>query len=169
MSPVGNVDNTPYSGPVISRTYLIPKASDKQDDQQAQDITNSLHDPHVSPYSPDTTGTTEMIAAAQSARPSLAAFRATMVSFVKTPTGLTDEMTSERDSSTTTIDGRSLSPEQDLRTSQGREAYWKSLSDRFEVYQWYKDHIKARLLCAENSSLRIDLAAEGELGVNAQA
>jgi hypothetical protein len=169
MMALKNVQDTPVTGSVISRTYLIPKASDRPDDQQAQDIINSLHDPHVRPCSPDATGTTEKIAAGQSARASLAAFRGTMLSFLKTPTGLTAETTSESDGSTTTAGGRSLRPEEDLRTSKGRDACWKGLSDRFEVYKWYKDHIDARLLGAEKSSLRIEHAAEGEMGVNTQA
>jgi hypothetical protein len=169
MMALTNVQNRPVSGSVLSPTYRIPKASDGQDDQQAQDITHSLHDPHVRPCSPDATGTPERVAAGQSAHASLAAFRGTMLSFLKTPTGLTAETTGESDGSTTTTGGRSLRPEEDLRTSKGRDACWKSLSDRFEVYRWYKDHIDARLLGAEKSSLRIEPAAEGQLGVNTQA
>jgi hypothetical protein len=55
-----------------------------------------------------------------------------------------------------------------LQTDDGRDEFWKHLSDRFEIIQWYQDHVTARLQCTEQSSLRIECTADSESGLDTE-
>jgi hypothetical protein len=62
-----------------------------------------------------------------------------------------------------------LSAGYNLETDDGRDAFWEHLSDRFEITQWYEDHVTARLQGTEQSSLRIERPADSEVGIDTKA
>jgi hypothetical protein len=61
-----------------------------------------------------------------------------------------------------------LSAGYNLETDDGRDAFWQHLSDRFEITQWYEDHVTARLQGTEQSSLRIERPADSEVGIDTE-
>jgi hypothetical protein len=196
MMALEKIKNTPDAASGIGSTRTVSQSGTTQRATLIRD-----DEPRLNPnagFDPSRAASvSRALAAGQSARAGLTAFRITMLSFVRDVldlvvetmgagedlreidglrrglarvTELADETEAcGRDSLAATLGaGLPDSSGHDLTTAAGRESFWQDLEHTFEILQWYEEHIDARLLCLEESSLRIHQEAESEWGVGTQ-